>query len=253
MRQNRITLNSKTDFIFGIRTIEEAIRSGKEIDKVLIRKGLNGDLFQAFFNLVRENNVPFQYVPEEKIDRITRKNHQGVIAFISEVTYDNIETIIPATYERGEVPLILILDGITDVRNMGAIARSAECAGVHAIIVPEKGSAQINADAVKTSAGALHHIPVCRVKSLVNTIKFLQDSGLLIAAATEKASNDYYSCDFKKPVALIMGAEDVGVSSDLLRIAETWVKIPMRGKVSSLNVSAAASVLIFDILRQRTM
>jgi len=244
-------LNAKTDFIFGIRAVEEAIKSGKEIDKVLIRKGLGGELFYQFFNLVRENNVPFQYVPTEKLDRITRKNHQGVIAFISAVTYDNIEAIIPGIYEKGEVPLVLVLDGITDVRNMGAIARSAECAGVHAIILPEKGSAQINADAVKTSAGALHYIPVCRVKSLVNTLKYLQDSGLYIAAATEKATEDYFNADFNKPLALVMGAEDVGVSSDVLRICEKWIKIPMKGKVSSLNVSAAATVLIFDVIRQR--
>jgi 23S rRNA (guanosine2251-2'-O)-methyltransferase len=246
-------LNSKTDFIFGIHTIEEAIRSGKEIDRVLIRKGLNGELFQAFFALVRENNVPFQYVPAEKIDRITRKNHQGVIAFLSEVTYHNIETIIPAIYEGGEVPLILILDGITDVRNLGAIARSAECAGVHAIVVPEKGSAQINADAVKTSAGALHHIPICRVKSLVNVIKYFKDCGLQIFAATEKANEVYHAFDFRKPLALIVGAEDVGINPDLLRLSENWVRIPMKGKVSSLNVSAAASVLLFDMLRQRTV
>lgn len=246
-------MNATTDFIFGIRTIEEAIRSGKEIDRVLIRKGLSGELFQAFFTLVRENNVPFQYVPVEKIDRITRKNHQGVIAFLSEVAYHNIETIIPAIYEQGEIPLILMLDCITDVRNMGAIARSAECAGVHAIVVPEKGSAQINADAVKTSAGALHYIPVCRVKSLVNTIKFFKDCGIHIFAATEKATDIYYACDFQKPMAIIMGAEDVGINPDLLRLSESWIKIPMKGMVSSLNVSAATSVLLFDVLRQRGM
>lgn len=244
-------MNPQTDFIFGIRAIEEAIHSGKEIDRVLIRKGLSGELFQAFFTLVRENNVPFQYVPGEKLDRITRKNHQGVIAFISSVDYHNIETIIPGLFEQGETPLILILDCITDVRNMGAIARSAECAGVHAIVVPEKGSAQINADAVKTSAGALHYIPVCRVKSLVNTVKFIKDCGLLVCAATEKANDLYFNTDFQKPLAIILGAEDVGVNPDLLRLSDTLIKIPMKGKVSSLNVSAAASVLLFEALRQR--
>jgi 23S rRNA (guanosine2251-2'-O)-methyltransferase len=246
-------LNPQTDFIFGIHAIEEAINSGKEIDRVLIRKGLNGDLFQAFFSLVKENNVPFQYVPAEKLDRITRKNHQGVIAFISSVAYHNIETIIPGLFEQGEIPLILILDCITDVRNMGAIARSAECAGVHAIVVPEKGSAQINADAVKTSAGALHYLPVCRVKSLVNTVKFMKDCGLYVLAANEKASELYYDSDLQKPIAIILGAEDVGVDPDLLRLSDSLVKIPMKGKVSSLNVSAAASVLLFETLRQRAL
>lgn len=244
-------MNPQTDFIFGIRAVEEAIHSGKEIDRVLIRKGLGGELFQAFFSVVRENNIPFQYVPEEKLNRITGKNHQGVIAFISSVVYHNIETIIPGIFEQGEIPLILLLDSITDVRNMGAIARSAECAGVHAIVIPEKGSAQINADAVKTSAGALHHIPVCRVKSLVNTVKFFKDCGLHVLAATEKASDLYFTSDFQKPVAIILGAEDVGVNPDLLRIADTLVKIPMKGQISSLNVSAATSVILFEAVRQR--
>jgi 23S rRNA (guanosine2251-2'-O)-methyltransferase len=220
---------------------------------VLIRKGLGGELFQAFFAVVRENNVPFQYVPDEKLNRITGKNHQGVIAFISSVVYHNIESIIPGIFEQGEIPLILLLDSITDVRNMGAIARSAECAGVHAIVIPEKGSAQINADAVKTSAGALHHIPVCRVKSLVNTVKFLKDCGLHVLAATEKANDLYFTTDFQKPVAIILGAEDVGVNADLLRIADTLVKIPMKGQISSLNVSAATSVILFEAVRQRSI
>jgi len=246
-------LNPQTDFIFGIRAVEEAIHSGKEIDRVLIRKGLTGDLFMAFFSLVRENNVPFQYVPEEKLNRITRKNHQGVIAFLSSVTYDNIETIIPGLFEKGEIPLILILDGITDVRNMGAIARSAECAGVHAIVIPEKGSAQINADAMKTSAGALNYIPVCRVKSLVNIVKYIKDCGITVLAATEKANELYFNSELQKPLAILLGAEDIGIDPDLLRLSDSLVKIPMKGKVSSLNVSAAASVLLFEVLRQRSL
>jgi 23S rRNA (guanosine2251-2'-O)-methyltransferase len=244
-------LNSQTDFIFGIRAIEEAIHSGKEIDRVLIRKGLAGELFQDFFILVKEHNIPFQHVPDEKLNRITRKNHQGVIAFISSVNYHNIETVIPGLFEQGETPIILILDSITDVRNMGAIARSAECAGVHAIVIPERGTAQINADAVKTSAGALLHIPVCRVRSLVNTVKFLKDCGLHVLAATEKASDLYFNTNLQQPIALILGAEDVGVDPDLLRLSDTLIKIPMKGKVSSLNVSAAASVVLFEVVRQR--
>jgi 23S rRNA (guanosine2251-2'-O)-methyltransferase len=244
-------LDPQTDYIFGIRAIEEAIKSGKEIDKIFIRKGLSGDLFQAFFTLVRENNVPFQYVPPEKLDRITRKNHQGVIAFLSSITYQNIESIIPTLYEEGKTPFILILDGITDVRNMGAIARSAECSGAHAIIIPEKGSAQINADAIKTSAGALHHIPVCRVKSLSAALKFLKESGLFVAAATEKANEIYFHTDFNKPLAIILGSEESGISDELLKRSDVLIKIPLLGNIGSLNVSAAASAIVFEIVRQR--
>ena len=239
------------DFIFGIRAILEAIRAGKEIDRILIKKDLGGDLFQELHMEIRNNNLPLQYVPLEKLNRITRKNHQGVIAFVSPISYHNIETIVPGLFEQGKNPFILILDSLTDVRNIGAIARTAECAGIDAIIVPEKGSAQLNADAIKTSAGALHHVPVCRVKSLLNTVKFLRDSGLVVISATEKAVTPYYKVNYTTPVALIMGAEDVGINADLLRISDELVILPVKGKIESLNVSAAASVLIYEVVRQR--
>ncbi len=242
----------ETDIIFGIRPILEAIYAGKEIDKVLISKDLNGDLFHELLKVIKNYNIPFQYVPIEKLNRITRKNHQGVIALVSSVIYHNIETILPDIFEQGQTPFIMILDSVTDVRNMGAIARSAECGGIHAIIVPEKGSAQLNADAIKTSAGALNYIPVCRVKNLVNTVKFLKDSGLIIMAATEKASVLYYNEDYKIPVAFILGAEDTGINPDLLRISNQLIRIPVSGKINSLNVSAAASVLIYEAVRQRS-
>lgn len=245
-------MNPENDFIFGIRPILEGLLAGKEIEKVLIRKELNGDLFQELFSEIKKLEIPFQFVPIEKLNRITRKNHQGVIAFISPISYHNLETILPDIYEQGKVPLILILDSVTDVRNIGAIARSAECGGVHAIVVPEKGSAQLNADAVKTSAGALHHLPVCRVKNLINSIKFLKDSGLKIIAASEKASEVYYSMDFKDPVAFILGAEDTGIHPELLRISDHLIRIPVAGKISSLNVSAAATVLVYEVVRQRS-
>jgi len=245
------SLKQDTDFIFGIRAILEAIRSGKEIDKVLIRKGLAGELFLELFEEIRESGVLFSYVPAEKLDRITRKNHQGVVAFISPISYHNIETFIPGIFEQGKVPFVLVLDSLTDVRNIGAIARTAECAGVDIIIVPEKGSAQINADAIKTSAGALHHIPFCRVKSLVNTVKFLKDSGLQVIAATEKAADNYFTRSLKEPLALILGAEDTGISTDLLRIASDLVKIPVSGRIESLNVSSAAAVLMYEVVKQR--
>lgn len=241
----------EADYIFGIRAISEAIRSGKEIDKVLVRKGLTGELYLELFAEMKQNNILYTYVPAEKLDRITRKNHQGVIAFISPIAYHNIETIIPTIFEQGRVPFILLLDSLTDVRNIGAIARTAECAGVDAIIVPEKGSAQINADAVKTSAGALHYVPFCRVKSLVNTVKYLKDCGLQVIAATEKAADNYFISKLTEPIALVMGAEDTGISEDLLRISDALVRIPTLGQIQSLNVSAAASVLMYEVVKQR--
>lgn len=241
----------EADYIFGIRAIVEAIRSGKEIDKVLIRKGLTGELYQELFAEIKHNNVLYSYVPAEKLDRITLKNHQGVIAFISPISYHNIETIIPSLFEQGKVPFIIILDSLTDVRNIGAIARTAECAGADAIIVPEKGSAQINADAFKTSAGALHYVPFCRVKSLINTVKYLKDCGLQVIAVTEKAADNYFASNLTEPLVLIMGAEDTGISADLLRISDSLVRIPTLGQIQSLNVSAAASVLMYEVVKQR--
>jgi 23S rRNA (guanosine2251-2'-O)-methyltransferase len=190
-------------------------------------------------------------VPGEKLDRITRKNHQGIIAYISAVEYANIEELMPLLFETGKTPLILILDGITDVRNFGAIARSAECAGVHAIIIPEKGAAQVNADAVKTSAGALLRIPICRVRRLSESLKFLKNSGLQVLAATEKGADYYYKVDMTLPTAIIMGAEDTGVYVENLKLADKNIKIPILGEIESLNVSVAASLIIYEAVRQR--
>ena len=182
--------------IFGIRAVIEAIEAGKEIDKVLIKKDLQGDLFKELFGILKENNIPVQRVPMERINRITRKNHQGVVAFISSVTYQHLADIVPSLYEDGKLPFIVLLDGITDVRNFGAIARTCECAGVDAIVIPEKGSVSVNADAVKTSAGALLHIPVCREKSIQEAIRFLQGSGVRVVAATEKAVRKYTEVEY---------------------------------------------------------
>ena len=244
-------MKANIDFIFGIRAINEAILSGKEIEKVLIRKGLDGELFKEMFALLRKCEIPYQFVPVEKIDRVSRKNHQGVIAYISQVVYQDIEQLMPGIFEDGKNPLILILDKVSDVRNFGAIARSAECAGVDAIVIPSRGSAQINADAVKTSAGALHKIPVCRAMNLKDVITFLKESGLRVFGATEKASDFHFDADFKNPVALIMGSEDEGISPEYLKMCDQHVKIPIQGEIASLNVSAAASVLLFEAVRQR--
>ena len=239
------------EMIFGIRAVIEAIEAGKEIDKVIIRRELQGELSKELFNLLKSEEIPVQRVPAERLDRFTRKNHQGVIAFLSAITYERIEDIVPFLYENGKDPFILLLDGITDVRNFGAIARTCEVAGVDAIVIPAKGSVTVNADAVKTSAGALLKIPVCKEQSLTTAIQFLKNSGIKVIAASERSADLYTEIDYKGPIAFVMGAEDVGVSNDNLRIADNLVKIPQVGTIGSLNVSVAAGVLIYEAVRQK--
>ncbi len=241
------------EMIFGIRAVIEAIEAGKEIDKVIIRRELQGDLSKELFTLLKSRDIPVQRVPMERLDRFTRKNHQGVIAFLSAIAYEHIEDIIPFLYESGKDPFILVLDGITDVRNFGAIARTCEVAGVDAIVIPAKGSVTVNADAVKTSAGALLKIPVCKEQNLTNAIQFLKNSGIKVMAASERGADNYTDIDYKGPIAFIMGAEDTGVSNDNLRIADNLVKIPQFGTIGSLNVSVAAGVLIYEAIRQREL
>jgi 23S rRNA (guanosine2251-2'-O)-methyltransferase len=241
----------KNEMIFGARAVIEAIQAGKEIDKVLIKKDIQSDLSKELLAALKDTFIPVQRVPVERINRITKKNHQGVIAFISPITYQRTEDIVPFLFEQGKNPLLIMLDGLTDVRNFGAIARTCECAGVDAIIIPNKNSVSVNADAIKTSAGALHTLPVCREANLRNTIKFLKDSGFKIIAATEKGDYDYTKADYEGPTCIIMGAEDTGVSYDNLALCDEWVKIPMLGTIESLNVSVAAGVLIYEAIKQR--
>lgn len=237
--------------IFGIRAIIEAIEAGKEIDKIIIKKDMQSDLSHELFMALRNRDfIQVQRVPIERINRYTRKNHQGAIAFISQTTYQHIDQIIPTLYEEGKSPFVVVLDGVTDVRNFGAIARTCECAGVDALIIPARGGATVNADAIKTSAGALHTLPVCKETNLVETVKFLKNSGLRVIAATEKAEKVYSQTNLSAPIALVMGAEDSGISPEVLRICDEMVKIPIVGKISSLNVSVAAGVFIYEILRQ---
>ena len=237
--------------VFGIRAVIEAIDSGKEIESLFVQRGLGGPLFLELKQLLKEHDIAYQQVPVEKLNRMTRKNHQGVIAVISPITYQRIEDIVPLIYERGEVPFLLILDGITDVRNFGAIARTAECVGVHAIIVPKKGAAEINPDAIKTSAGALYKINVCRHDSLSKTAKFLQESGIQLVACTEKTNKDLYEPDYTAPTAFVLGSEEHGISDELIRIADHLAKIPMVGSIASLNVSVSAGVALYEAVRQR--
>lgn len=237
--------------VFGIRAIIEAIRSGKEIESLYLQRGVGGELAVELKTLLHDYGITAQHVPVEKLNRLTAKNHQGAVAFISPIVYQNVEDIIPQLFENGITPLILVLDSITDVRNMGAIARTAECAGVHALVIPARGSAQINPDAIKTSAGALYKLPVCRHDNFVQTVRFLRDSGLQVVCCTEKTDDYIYAPDYTLPTAIVMGSEEDGVRNEIIRTADHLAKIPMYGEIESLNVSVATGIILYEAIRQR--
>ncbi len=238
------------EMVYGIQTVIETLRSGQQIDKLYMEKELSNPDIQT---LAFQNRVTIQRVPVEKLDRLTRKNHQGVVCLVAAVQYVKLSNVLADVYERGEVPFLLLLDRITDVRNFGAIARTAECAGVQCIVIPGKGSAAINSDAMKTSSGALNHISVCREFDLADTISYLQKSGVQVVACTEKSHRDLYAqtTDLKGPLAIVMGSEDDGISPDILRAVDNHVKIPLLGEVGSLNVSVATGVVLYEVVRQR--
>ena len=242
---------NKEDIIYGTRAVMEAVRSGKEFERLFIQKNIDNELNSELIELLRKSGIQYSKVPIEKLNGITRKNHQGIIGYVSPIIYASLDNIISTAYAAGELPLVLILDRITDVRNFGAICRSAECAGVHAIVVPYRGGAQINSDAMKTSAGALNYIPVCREQNLENTLKFLQENGLSIVACTEKTETSVYELDLTGPMAIVLGSEENGIMPQLIKKADTLGRIPMKGNISSLNVSVAAGVLIYEVIRQR--
>lgn len=242
----------KQDQVYGIRPVIEAISSGKEAEKVFIQKGLRSDTFAELMALLKERAIPYQFVPVEKLNRITRKNHQGVIATISPVVFYQVEDVLPGIYEEGKTPFVLVLDKVTDVRNFGAILRTAECTGVDAVVIPSKNSAQLNSGTIKSSAGAIYKVPLCRSENLKLTLDFLKNSGLLIAAATEKTEGLLYQSDLKGPLALILGSEGEGVSPEYLKKADLKLKIPLLGEIESLNVSVAAGVMMYEVVRQRT-
>ena len=239
------------EMIFGVRAVLEALDAGKEIDKILIKKDIQSELSRELFAALKGRTIPVQRVPVEKLNRITRKNHQGVIAFVSAVEYANVETVVPTIFEEGKNPLLVLLDGITDVRNFGSIARTCDCAGVDAVIIPMHGSVTVNADAVKTSAGALHTLPVCREKNITETLKYLKASGLRIVCATERGTMNYTSSDLTAPVCIVMGAEDTGIPAEHLALCDDWVSIPQYGRIESLNVSVATAVILYEAVRQR--
>jgi 23S rRNA (guanosine2251-2'-O)-methyltransferase len=241
----------KTDMIYGTRAVMEAIRAGKEIEKIMIQSGLVNDLIKELIAEAKNKSVPYTFVPAEKLQRMSSKNHQGVICLISSVSYAQLDNIVDKAFSEGREPFLLILDRVTDVRNFGAIARTAECAGVDAIVIGEKGSAPITSDAMKTSAGALNHLAICRERDLKKTLKYLRESGIKVAACTEKTSNKIYEADLNGPIAIILGSEEDGVADEFLRAADELVMIPMKGKIGSLNVSVAAGVAVYEIVRRR--
>lgn len=244
-------MQAKNQQIYGARAVIEAIESGKNIDKIWIDRKKNNPLIKEVIYVAQKNNIPLQFVPEEKFFPYNSKNHQGVLAKLSMIEYQSLENILFDTFNKGQVPLILALDGITDVRNFGAIARTAVSVGVHAMVIEEKGSAEINEDAIKTSAGALMHIPVCREKSLLNAIKNMKLHGLKVVAATEKGNISVYKTELHMPTVIVMGDEEKGISSSILKASDVLCHIPMIGNIASLNVSVAAGVLLFETLRQR--
>ncbi len=243
--------DKKEDFVFGLRPVIEALEAGKTIDKVFLQNALQGPLYAELKTLLAKHKIRPNYVPIEKLNRFTRKNHQGVVAFISDVPFYKIEDILPQIFEEGRTPFLLILDRLTDVRNFGAICRTAECVGVDAVIIPEKGAAPINSDAIKTSAGAMYNIKICKENNLSHTVDFLQQSGVHVFAATEKAQKLIYEVDFKEPCALVLGNEETGISKEVLHHADEKIKLPIEGKTQSLNVSVACGAILYEAVRQK--
>jgi len=243
--------NENNTLIYGIRSVIEAIEADKHIEKILLQKGLSNELFNQLRTALRGKDIPYQFVPPEKIKKITTSNHQGVIAYLAEVVYYQTEDLLQEVFESGKTPLILVLDRITDVRNFGAVARSAECAGVDFIIIPSRGAAQINADAIKTSAGALHRIKVCREDNLKKTIDYLKEYNIKIIACHEKTDKLIYDANLTDACAIVMGSEENGISGEYLKRCDEEVKIPMTGSIASLNVSVATGIILFEAVRQR--
>ncbi len=241
----------QSEMIFGIRAVIEAIDAGKVLDKVLIRRDLGSQLAKELLQKLQGLPTPVQRVPAERLSQYTDKNHQGVIAFLSPIDFIRIEDLVPALYEQGKTPFLMVLDGITDMRNFGAIARTCACAGVDAVVIPARGSVSINGDAVKTSAGALHSLLVCKVENMQNTLRFLAESGLNIVAATEHSHKNYTQADLTTPLAIVMGSEDKGIYEENLKLCNEKVCIPISGNIESLNVSVAAGVMIYEVVRQR--
>jgi 23S rRNA (guanosine2251-2'-O)-methyltransferase len=241
----------KEQLIFGIRAIIEAIQSGVAVDKVFIQKEASGDLMKDLMNVMKRASVNFSYVPIEKLNRLTINNHQGAVASIAPISFIDIEQLVSRTLEENENPLFLILDQISDARNFGAIIRTAACTGVHGIIVQKAGSAPVNGDTVKTSAGAIFKVPICKVEHIKDAVFYLQGSGIKVIAATEKTDQNIYNLALNEGIAIIMGSEDRGVNPSVLKIVDEKAKLPMQGSIGSLNVSVACGAFLYETVRQR--
>ena len=241
----------KEDFIFGLRPVIEAIEAGKTIDKIFLQNALQGPIYAELKALLAKHKIRPNYVPIEKLNRFTRKNHQGVVAFISDVPFYKIEEVLPQIFENGKTPFLLILDRLTDVRNFGAICRTAECVGIDAVIIPEKGASPINSDAIKTSAGAIYNIKICKENNLAHVVDYLQQSGVQVFAATEKAQKLIYEVQFTDPCAIVMGNEETGISKEVLHHSDEKIKLPIEGKTQSLNVSVACGAILYEAMRQK--
>ncbi|MCR5193479.1 MAG: 23S rRNA (guanosine(2251)-2'-O)-methyltransferase RlmB [Bacteroidales bacterium] len=244
---------NSVQIVAGMRPVMEVLNSGKQIDKIFVQSNLEGQLAQELKQKIKELSLPVQYVPVEKLNRMSDSNHQGIIATISPISYYVFADLLQKVVDEGRSPFFVMLDHVTDVRNLGAIVRTAECAGVDAVVVPDRGSAQVNEDAIKSSSGALLRLPMCRESNLKTVVNLARQYGMQICAATEKGSVSYLSVDFIKPTLLIMGAEDTGISNELLKISDVRASLPIVGEVQSLNVSVAAGVFVYEMLRQRSL
>ena len=249
-RKQSYTRKERTDLIFGVHAVIEALKAERSINKILIQKGIQKETFNELRDALKGQQFQLQFVPNQKLDSLTSGNHQGVIAFVTPIEYQEIESLVDEMLEKGEKPTVLVLDRITDVRNFGAIARTAECEGVDAILIPSKGSALVTSDAMKASAGALNRIPVCKTDDLKNSLFYLQQSGLRLIACTEKSATPLYQVNLRGAVAIIMGSEENGITQDLINMSDIKAKIPMRGEISSLNVGVAAGMVLYEKLRQ---
>ena len=238
-------------YLYGMHPVTEAVRQGRKFEKILLRKGLEGEQFRSLMEEITARDIYYQFVPAEKMNRLVKGAHQGVIAYLAQIEYVPFEEMVENALSRKANPLFLVLDGVSDVRNLGAIARSAECAGVDGIVVPAKGSAAINADAVKTSAGALLRIPTARVANLRTALYYFRDSEFQIVAASEKAEDEMYDVNFRKASAIVLGSEGSGISEPVLSLCTVGARIPMTGETGSLNVSVAAAIVMYEAVRQR--
>lgn len=245
--------NNEAEILCGIRPLLEAIEAGTEIDKIYLQQNLQGQLFKELWDTLKTSKLPYAVVPKSRLDKFTRKNHQGVVAHISAVTSVDLKEVVQSTFEKGEDPLIVILDRVSDVRNFGAIARTADAVGAHAIVATTKNSASVNLDAMKASAGALNHLPLCKESNLNETVTWLQMSGIRVVSCSEKTQTNSFDSDLTGPLAIIMGSEDKGVAPERLKASDLVVKLPMLGKVGSLNVSVAAGAVLYEVVRQRML